>query len=207
MTDKRILVGLAGGSASGKTSFIRSLSDMFAEDELVVVSQDNYYKPMSLQQRDERGEVNFDLPSAIDFKRLIKDVKHLQSGRKVSMVEYTFNNPKVFPKHLELYPAQIIIVEGLFIYSDQKLKKLFDWRMYIHTELKVAKERRLKRDTMERGMSTEEVLHQWENHVLPSYHEMLKYHKDDAHFVIDNTESFEELLEEVHAELRSFLKS
>lgn len=207
MTDKQILVGLAGGSASGKTSFIRRLSELFSPKEFVVVSQDNYYKPLSQQERDERGEVNFDLPSAIDFKRLIKDVRQLQKGKKVSMVEYTFNNPDVFPKQIELLPAPIIMVEGLFIYSDIKLKKLFDWRMYIHTDLDVAKERRLRRDVEERGMSTQEVLHQWENHVLPSYHDMLKDHKDDAHFVIDNTESFEELLGEVRSELLAFLGS
>lgn len=204
---KQWVVGLAGGSASGKTSFIKRLTSAFKPSELVVISQDNYYKPLSQQKRDEYGEVNFDLPEAIDFGRLKKDLRKLLKGKDVELVEYTFNNPELFPSSIRLSPAPIILVEGLFIYSDPALKRMFDLRMYIHTELETAKQRRLKRDTQERGMSEEEVLHQWEHHVLPSYHDLLIGHKEDAHILIDNTHSFEDLLVEVQEQFNAILAS
>jgi uridine kinase len=191
------LVGLAGGSASGKTTFIRRLSEEFGGDKVCVISQDNYYKGLSEQLRDELGYVNFDHPTGIDFGRIKKDLRKLLKGETVKIVEYTFNNPNVFPKEIIYKPAPIILVEGLFVFADKLLNKMYDYRLYIDADDEITLKRRLTRDTKERGMTEEEVLYQWDNHVQPAYNEFLKPHKSNADYVIKNNENFDACLSNV----------
>ncbi len=188
------LVGLAGGSASGKTTFIRRLSEEFGEDKVCVISQDHYYKALSEQVRDDNGIVNFDHPDGINFNRIRKDIRTLLRGKRVKIVEYTFNNPDVFPKQIIYTPAPIVLLEGLFVFADDRLNKMYDYRMYIDADDHITLNRRLNRDTAERGMSHEEVMYQWDNHVLPAYKQFLKPHKEKADYVITNNNGFEACL-------------
>lgn len=199
------IVGLAGGSASGKTTFIQKLSEVFGENQVCVISQDHYYKGLSEQLRDENGIVNFDHPTGIDFKRIKQDLRSLLKGNTVEIVEYTFNNPAVFPKQMIFKPAPIILLEGLFVYADKGLRSMFDYQLYIDAEDEVTLQRRLDRDTTERGMSTEEVLYQWEKHVKPAYDEFLKPHKSSADYVIQNTTNFQEGLTHVIQKFKEFI--
>lgn len=201
------LVGLAGGSASGKTTFIRKLSEEFGENQVCVISQDHYYKGLSEQLRDENGKVNFDHPVGIDFNRIKKDIRKLLRGETVKIVEYTFNNPNVFPKEIIYQPAPIILLEGLFVFVDKTLNKLYDYRLYIDADDEVTLKRRLHRDTKERGMTEEEVMYQWNNHVLPAYKEFLKPHKPRADYIIKNTYSFEECFEKVREKFEEVIQS
>ena len=191
------LVGLAGGSASGKTTFIRKLSEEFGADKVCVITQDNYYKGLSEQMRDANGVVNFDHPTGIDFNRIKKDLRALLKGKTVRMVEYTFNNPDVFPKEIVYNPAPIILVEWLFVYADKGLNKMYDYRLYIDADDDITLQRRLSRDTVERGMKEEEVMYQWENHVKPAYSEFLKPHKETADYIIKNNNNFDACLKQI----------
>jgi uridine kinase len=202
---KSTLVGLAGGSASGKTTFVGSLAKEFAPDELCVVSQDHYYKPQSEQLIDPNGVINFDHPSGIDFKRIRDDIRKLLAGKEVRIVEYTFNNPAVFPSEITYKPAPIIMLEGLFAFVDRPLNKMYDLRLYIETNETIAFKRRLNRDVSERGVSEEEVYYQWDNHVIPAYHEFLFPHKASADVIIKNDINFEEHLEELRLRFKSIL--
>ena len=186
------LVGLAGGSASGKTTLITALQKHFDATQLCVISLDHYYKPLSQQKRDENGFVNFDDPEGIDFKRVNRDINKLHKGEEVSIVEYTFNNPDRFPRQLKFIPAPIVLVEGIFVYYNKTLKNKFDWRLWIDAPVDLALERRLKRDQEERGMTREEIEYQWVNHVLPAREQHLDPHKKDVHMVLDNHDHFEE---------------
>lgn len=199
------LVGLAGGSASGKTTFIRRLSEEFGEDKVCVITQDNYYKGLSEQLRDENGMVNFDHPTGIDFNRIKKDIRRLLKGDSVKLVEYTFNNPDIFPKEIVYRPAPIVLVEGLFVFADKGLNKMYDYRLYIDADDDVTLKRRIARDTAERGMTHDEVMYQWENHVLPAYQEFLKPHKPDADYVIENTTNFDKCLANVIAKFNEVI--
>jgi len=199
------LVGLAGGSASGKTTFIRRLSEEFGEDKVCVITQDNYYKGLSEQLRDENGMVNFDHPTGIDFNRIKKDLRRLLKGNPVKLVEYTFNNPDIFPKEIVYNPAPIVLVEGLFVFADKGLNKMYDYRLYIDADDDVTLKRRIARDTAERGMTNDEVMYQWENHVLPAYQEFLKPHRPAADYVIENTKNFDKCLANVIAKFNEVI--
>jgi len=203
--NKSFLVGLAGGSASGKTTFIREISKKFEDNQVCVISQDHYYKGLSEQLRDENGIVNFDHPSGIDFTRIKKDIRKLLKGIPVDIVEYTFNNPEIFPKQITYQPAPIILLEGLFVFADKGLNAMYDYRLYIDADEDVTLDRRLKRDTTERGMTLDEVMYQWDNHVKPAYDQFLKPHKKDSDYVIHNTDNFDDCLTHVTAKFRDVI--
>jgi uridine kinase len=184
------IAGIAGGSASGKTTFINNLQKVFGKDQLCVMSQDNYYKTLSEQFVDDNGEVNFDLPEAIDFKRLIKDVRALRRGKVVEMAEYTFNNPNAFPKLIRFQPAPIIIIEGLFIFSHKPLQKLFDLTVFVEARPDVMYKRRLQRDFEERGIPESQIKYQWDEHFMPAYKNHMMPHRDEVDMVIMNNHHF-----------------
>ncbi|MCB0735466.1 MAG: uridine kinase [Flavobacteriales bacterium] len=185
------IIGIAGGSASGKTTFINRLREQFNTNELCVISQDNYYKSLSDQQVDANGEVNFDLPEAIDFKRLIRDVKTLAKGQEVRMIEYTFNNPGAFPKELVFKSAPILIIEGLFIYAEDKLSRLFDLKVFIEARPDIMFKRRMKRDLNERGIPEEMIRYQWNEHFMPAYEEHMMPHRDSVDMIVVNNSHFD----------------
>ena len=201
------LVGLAGGSASGKTTFIRKLSEVFGTDKVCVITQDNYYKGLSEQLRDENGMVNFDHPTGIDFVRIRKDLRKLLKGETVKIVEYTFNNPDIFPKELVYKPAPIVLLEGLFVFADKSLNAMYDYRLYIDADDDITLKRRIARDTVERGMTEDEVMYQWDNHVQPAYAEFLKPHKSEADYVIKNNVNFQECLDKVISKFNEVIGS
>lgn len=188
---KPYIVGIAGGSASGKTTFINRLKQFYKPEQICIISQDHYYKALSEQTVDQNGNVNFDLPEGIDFKRLTKDIRKLKSGKVAEIVEYTFNNPNKFPQTIRFNPAPIIIIEGLFIYTDVQLSKIFDLRLFIDADMDIMLDRRLKRDTEERAYSREQILYQWDFHVKPSYEKYLLPYKDEVDLVVVNNKSFD----------------
>jgi len=164
------IIGISGGSASGKTSFLKELRSAFPIDMLCIVSQDNYYKPKEQQQKDENGEINFDLPESINRLGFYNDLLSLIKGNEVSIKEYTFNNAGKKSSEIILKPATVIIMEGLFIFYYDEIRALLDLKVYIDARDEVKLQRRLKRDHDERGYGQESVLYQWNNHVMPSYH-------------------------------------
>src|SRR4051812_15963050 len=112
---KPFTIGITGGSGSGKTYFIKNLSDRFQTHEICLISQDHYYKARDLQITDERGVKNFDLPTAIERERFHQDILQLKAGKQLQIKEYTFNNPNGTPKTMVFNPAPILIIEGLFV--------------------------------------------------------------------------------------------
>ena len=136
------IIGIAGGSASGKTSFLKDLKDKMPKGSVCIISQDNYYKPIEEQQTDENGEVNFDLPESIDRNHFYDDLKKLRQGDTIKIKEYTFNNKDKEPGHLLVKPAPVIVMEGLFIFHYEEIKKALDLRIYIDAHESVKLERR-----------------------------------------------------------------
>jgi len=184
--NKPYVIGIAGGSGSGKTFFLNCFLNHFEEHEVTLVSQDDYYKPMETQPVDENGWINFDLPICIDHSRLLSDLQILLNGGTVQKKEYTFNVAEDKARILTLKSAPIVIVEGLFVFHYKEISELFDMKVFLDAEEEITLNRRIKRDTVERGYTRDMIMYQWVNHVLPAYHNYLLPYKDTADKIITN---------------------
>jgi len=185
--NKPFIIGVAGGSGSGKTFFLNCFLKHFTLDEVCLVSQDDYYFPVAHNMTKEENKLyNFDLPSTIDYESFEADINKLLNRQTLFKKEYTFNNPNIVPKILEIKPAPILIVEGLFILHFKEIAKLLDLKIFIDAHEDVALQRRLKRDLIERGYSEEDAKYKWDNHVLPAYNTYLLPYKSECDKVITN---------------------
>ncbi len=207
MNNKPFVVGVAGGSGSGKTFFLNCFLNHFEKKDVCLVSQDDYYIPVAHNMTAEENKLyNFDLPGTIDQQHFYNDIKSLLSGQTVFKNEYTFNNPGAVPKVLEIRPAPILIIEGLFILHFAEIASLMDLKIFIDTEEEVALKRRLKRDLTERGYSEEDILYKWHKHVMPSYNEFLLPYKNDCGKVISNNTQLAEDIILITKEISEALK-
>lgn len=200
---KPFIVGISGGSGSGKTSFINQLKKSFGKNEICFISQDDYYRPKEEQEVDEEGVTNYDLPNSINKKEFRNDLKKLMNGEVVERPEYTFNNDKAETKMLIFHPAPIIIVEGLFIYHYRKVNKLLDLKIFVNAKSNLKIIRRIKRDQIERNYPLDDVLYRYEHHVLPSFEKYIQPYIGDCDLVVNNNEDFNMGLEVV----KGFLKN
>lgn len=191
MENKPYLIGITGGSGSGKTSFIQKIKEQFSEKDLCILSQDDYYRPIEQQEKDEEGIENFDIPNSIDKKAFWLDIKKLVNGETVFKEEYTFNNDKVTPRMMTFHSAPVIIVEGIFVFHFKKIRKLLDLKVYLHAKENLKVIRRIRRDQIERNYPIDDVLYRYENHVLPTFEKYIKPYQEDADLVINNNKHFE----------------
>ena len=185
------IIGISGGSGSGKTSFIRDIKEHFSKEQICFLSQDDYYKPRELQKEDENGIKNFDLPESIEMDEFYFDLVKLTNGMSVERPEYTFNNENKNPGMIHLDPAPIIIVEGLFVFYEPKLFNLLDLKILIHASDTQKIIRRIKRDRVERNYPLEDVLYRYEHHVLPSFETYIFPFFNKVDIVINNNKSFD----------------
>lgn len=207
MSARPYIVGISGGSASGKTSFLRKLRQQLPQSSISIVSQDNYYRPKEHQHMDENGQINFDLPTSIDRLAFFNDMQSLRHGNTLMMNEYGFNNPGGEKRQVIIEPAPIIVMEGLFIFHYEEIRNSLDLKVYIDTRDEVKLERRLKRDKDERGYAEDTVLYQWHNHVMPSYNQYLRPYRDDADVIVTNNVSYDKGLFVLVNHLKSVLIS
>ncbi len=184
--DKPYVIGIAGSSGSGKTFFLKSFLNHFSEEEVTLISQDDYYIPANTKTREENRLYNFDLPTSIDREAFFHHIKELFDGNTVYQKEYTFNNPDLTPKMLQINPAPILVVEGLFIFHYEEINELLDYRIFLDADEPIALERRLRRDLIERGYDHDDVMYKWINHVVPSYNQYLLPHREECDLVIHN---------------------
>ncbi len=192
MQFKPFLIGITGGSGSGKTTFINKLKEGFADDELCIISQDDYYRPREMQMTDENGIKNFDLPESIEFEQLSIDIKKLLNNQSVTKQEYTFNNKDKEAKIKTFLPAPVIIIEGLFVfYFEKLLDKQFDIRIFINAMDNLRVIRRIKRDKIERNYPLEDVLYRYEHHVMPSYQRFIEPYIRRADIIVNNNQDFD----------------
>ncbi len=200
---KPYLIGISGGSGSGKTSIIHRLRDLFTEEKLCIISQDEYYHPREQQQWDAAGYQNFDLPASIDDKAFVRDIEKLIRGEQVIKEQYTFNNPNKESRHLTFNPAPVIIVEGLFVFYFEAIRKLIDLKIFIDAEDIIKLKRRIIRDAGERNYPLEDVLHRYEHHVLPSFRAFIEPFKKEADIVVNNHSNYDRAIEVLVAVIKS----
>lgn len=184
-----ILVGICGGTGSGKSFITRKIADQFPEIT-TIISMDNYYRALEQIPKDEHGKSNFDVPDAIYSNELKQDLQLLKDGKSFSRMEYTYNNPSIVPKKLFFKPKPLILVEGIFTFYFEELIPLYDLAIFIHADEPVKLQRRLNRDWTERGYDAENVFHKYQHHVHNSYKRYIDPYKYHADLILVNNNEF-----------------
>lgn len=200
---KPFIVGITGGSASGKTLFLERLLRTFEPGEVCLISQDNYYKPRHMQPIDSKGIHNFDTPHSIDFEQYAADIRKIQAGETVEREEYTFNNAAKKPKMLKFVSSPVVVVEGIFVLYYPELAELLDLKIFIDAKDHIKLKRRIIRDKVERGYDLDDVLYRYEMHVMPTYEKYIKPFKNEADLIVPNNHSFDKALDVIRTYLLS----
>ena len=204
---KPLIIGITGGSGSGKTTFINALKKVFNKKELCVISQDDYYRPIDQQPIDKEGVEDFDRPKSINKEDFVRDVKKLIKGQKVKRKEYVFNNKKVKPNTLVFRPAPIILVEGIFVFHFKKMQPLLDLKIFLDAKENLKVIRRIKRDKVERNYPLDDVLYRYEHHVMPTFEKYILPYRDEADIVVNNNAEMSKGLGVVKGYIRHCLNS
>lgn len=198
------LIGISGMSGSGKTYLVKTIQNILGHEQVSTLSFDDYYKPVSEQIIDPNGRVNFDHPHGVNHLNLLKDLYQLKSGSPLQIRQYDFNNPFANPKILTIEPKPLLLIEGIFVFHFQEIKKLLDFKIYIETDPQLSFERRMIRDNTERGIAHADIKYQWENHVIPSYINYLEPYKQEADILLRNDGKFAlEDMEQIHKKILS----
>lgn len=204
--EKPFIIGITGGSGSGKTSFLKDLRSRFSEDELCILSLDDYYIERHKQARDHQGVTNFDIPTAVDLDAFHRDIEKLLRGETVERTEYTFNNHLKTPRKLVFKPAPILALEGLYVFYDPVIRNVIDLKVFIHASPEIKVIRRIRRDGSERNYPLEDVLYRYENHVLPSFSRDIARFHEASDIVINNNASYKMGLQVLSGFLRYHLQ-
>jgi uridine kinase len=201
-----MIIGICGGSGSGKTTLLNKLKLEFKSLNPAIVSLDNYYLPIEKQKKDEKGKVNFDLPTALDRKKISIDLTRIKNGESVELKEYHFNAPPDLISYITINPSEIIIIEGLFILHYEEIRELLDVIIFVKLDPEVQLQRRILRDKESRGYSVADILYQWENHVLPCYENYIQPYQQHANYFFRNDDFIEEDFERIKMGIYSKLK-
>jgi uridine kinase len=189
MTKNPFVIGICGGSGSGKTTLLKRLSESFSNLSTAVFSMDNYYFPIEKQAMDKNGIVNFDLPTALNEVKLTSDLLQLIKGEPIEVKEYFFNSPPDKNVLITIEPADLLIVEGLFLFHYKEVSKAIDYSVFVDVDHGIQLDRRLYRDQETRGYKRSDILYQWDNHVLPCYEQFIEPYRNDANFVFRNDQN------------------
>ena len=189
---KPTIVGITGGSGSGKTLFMNSL--MAQLNKVSLLSMDNYYVDITKQKKDEKGVEDFDRLESIDHQQYIRDLKKLISGKSISYKEYAFNKSNSEPEIITVESQPVILVEGIFVLYVEEIRKFLDLKLYIEAPHYLMMKRRIIRDANERGYDLNDVLYRYQYHVTPSYKKYIEPSKKWANLIIPNHDNFDAAL-------------
>lgn len=181
-----LIIGIAGGTGSGKTTVVNQIIKQLPSDEVCVISQDSYYNATNNLSYEERTKINFDHPRAIDFELLIQHLKVLKSGKNIQQPVYSFVTHNRTKDTVKTHPRKVVIVEGILIFNNSELRDLFDIKIFVHAETDERLIRRLKRDISERGRDIDEVLTRYQTTLKPMHNQFIEPTKNFADIIIPN---------------------
>lgn len=181
--NKICVVGIAGGSASGKTTIVNKIKEYFGSD-IVVISHDNYYKAHDNMTYEERTHLNYDHPDSFDTERMVEDVKKLKAGQEVDIPVYDYTIHNRSSETLHIVPKTVIILEGILILEPKELRDLMDIKVFVDEDADERLMRRIKRDIVERARSVESVLTQYAETVKPMHEQFVEPSKKHADLII-----------------------
>ncbi len=180
-----LIIGIAGGTGSGKTTVVNKLKKLLKPEDVVVISQDSYYKDSSNLTPEEKAVHNFDHPNSIDFELLIRDIKKLKAGKSIEEPVYSYvtcSRSTTETVHIE--PATIIIIEGILIFTCEELRKLLDILVFVDADADDRLSRVIRRDTQERGKNVEQVLKRYQETVKPMHLQFIEPSKRYANIIV-----------------------
>lgn len=181
-----LIIGIAGGTGSGKTTVVNQILNELPADEVCVISQDSYYNKTEGLSYQERTKINFDHPKAIDFDLLVEHVSELKKGNIVEQPVYSFVTHNRVEDTLNTHPKKVIIVEGILIFNSKRLRDLFDIKVFVHADADERLIRRVRRDISERGRDVNEVLNRYQTTLKPMHQQFIEPTKNFADIIIPN---------------------
>ena len=181
-----LIIGIGGGTGSGKTTVVNQILSEFPAGEVQVISQDSYYKDTSHLSFEERCKINFDHPKSIDFELLESHLKALKKGENINQPVYSFKTHDRTGETTITKPKKVVIVEGILILSNTELRSLFDIKIFVHADSDERLMRRLKRDIAERGRDLDEVLERYQTTLKPMHQQFIEPMKAFADIIIPN---------------------
>ena len=181
--DKILVIGIAGGTGSGKTTLMKRIVEQFG-DVVTVLSHDNYYRRLDHLELEERRKVNYDEPQALETELMSQHLELLRQGQAIDCPVYDFAQHNRSNETTHIVPQQVIIVEGILIFENEDLRNLMDIRIFVDTDADIRLCRRIKRDVNKRGRSMESVLEQYQATVKPMHEKYVEPSKKYAHIVV-----------------------
>ncbi|MCL9805012.1 uridine kinase [Flavobacterium amniphilum] len=181
-----LIIGIAGGTGSGKTTVVHQIMNELPETEVGIISQDHYYKETSDLSLEERTKINFDHPRSIDFELLVQHLKDLKNEKAIDQPVYSFVKHNRTGDTIHTLPRKVMIVEGILILTNPELREMFDIKIYVHADSDERLIRRLKRDIAERGRDMEEVLNRYQTTLKPMHEQFIEPTKAYADIIIPN---------------------
>ena len=181
--DNILVIGIAGGTGSGKTTLMNNLIARFG-DVVTVLSHDNYYRRRDELTFEERTKINYDEPAALETDLMARHLEELRHGRAIDCPVYDFTRHNRSDETVRIYPRQVIIVEGILIFENPELRELMDIKIFVDTDADVRLCRRIKRDVNKRGRSLESVLLQYQTTVKPMHEKYVEPSKKYADLVV-----------------------
>ncbi|GAB2774987.1 uridine kinase [Salinimicrobium soli] len=179
-----LIIGIAGGTGSGKTTVVNQIIEELKNEEVDVISQDSYYQDTSHLTYEQRTKINFDHPKSIDFDLLVSHLKDLKSGKTIQQPVYSFKQHNRTGETIEIAPRKVIIVEGILILTHPDIREMFDIKIYVHADSDERLIRRLKRDIAERGRDLDEVLNRYQTTLKPMHQQFIEPTKEFADIII-----------------------
>ncbi|QLE02127.1 uridine kinase [Galbibacter sp. BG1] len=181
-----LIIGIAGGTGCGKTTVVNQIINELPLDEVGVLSQDSYYNDTSHLSYEERTKINFDHPRAIDFELLYQHLEDLRNNKTIEQPVYSFVKHNRTKDVILTHPRKVMIVEGILILTNPKVRELFDIKIYVHADSDERLIRRIKRDINERGRDIDEVLERYQSTLKPMHQQFIEPTKEYADIIIPN---------------------
>ncbi len=181
-----LIIGIAGGTGSGKTTVVNQIVKEFGNEDVGIISQDSYYKDNKHLSLEERAKINFDHPRAIDFDLLYDHLTKLKKGETIEQPIYSFVQHTRTGDTVVTHPRKVMIVEGILIFNDKRLRDLFDVKIFVHADSDERLIRRVRRDINERGRTVNEVLNRYQTTLKPMHEQFIEPTKAHADLIIPN---------------------
>ncbi|WP_196892120.1 uridine kinase [Aureivirga marina] len=181
-----LIIGIAGGTGSGKTTVVNKIIKDLPQDEVCIISQDHYYNETNELSFEERTKINFDHPKSIDFDLLVSHLKELKKGNTIEQPIYSFVAHNRLEDTINTHPKKVLIVEGILIFNNRELRDLCDIKVFVHADADERLIRRLRRDITERGRTIDEVLNRYQDTLKPMHQQFIEPTKSFADIIIPN---------------------